>query len=216
MVRALFYGFFLVAVATLPYFSSTWLKASRDDSKDPAAEATIGANGAAGSPLERAAIQGSSAASHPRVASPEAPPLVDLAEAIRFDATTAWLFQRWPRVTAGLPDGSLQGYRVPLVSGTSEEDVAGSLTYYFNAQQVCQRITLVGTVGDPRKITTQVLGRFGLKRQTSHDPGMHLYQTRWNGKPVSELKIKAAPVVKATAPFARYDVQLVLNNWPGK
>ena len=49
-----------------------------------------------------------------------------------------------------------------------------------------------------------------------HDPGMHLYQTRWNGKPVSELKIKAAPVVKATAPFARYDVQLVLNNWPGK
>jgi hypothetical protein len=140
--------------------------------------------------------------------------VVDLADAIRFDITTSSLFQRWPRVVTGLPEGQLQGYRVPLVTGTREDDIAGSLTYYFDASQVCRKITLQGSVGDPRKISAHVVGQFGLLRQTGADPGMHLYQTRWNGKPISELKIKAAPVVKASAPYARYGVELVLNSWP--
>jgi hypothetical protein len=141
---------------------------------------------------------------------------VGLSEAIRFDVTTAWLFGRWPRVTAGLPEGDLQGYRVPLISGTREDDVAGSLTYYFNARQVCQKITLLGSTGDPRKITAEVIGRFGLRRQTTSDASLQLYQTRWNGKPVSELKIKIVPVVKASEPFARYEINLLLTSWQGR
>ncbi len=43
--------------------------------------------------------------------------------------------------------------------------------------------------------------------------GLLLYQSRWNGKAVSELKIKAKAVVKADAPHARYDVELTLSNW---
>ena len=115
----------------------------------------------------------------------------------------------------GLPEGQLQGYRVPLVTGTREDDVVGSLTYYFDAQQVCRKITLQGSVGDPRKLVAYIMGRFELLRQTSTDPGLHLYQTRWNGKPVSELRIKAVPVVKASTPHARYQIELALNSWGG-
>jgi hypothetical protein len=139
--------------------------------------------------------------------------VVGIAEAIRFDVTTASIINRWPRVTAGLPEDNLQGYRVPLVTGTRHDEIAGSLTYYFNNQQLCQKITFQGVTGDPTKFTSYIVSNFGLNRQASSDPGMHLYQTRWNGKPVSELQIKVMPVVKADAPHARYEVQLTLSNW---
>src|SRR5690606_17564890 len=44
----------------------------------------------------------------------------DLAEPFRFDITPDWVFRRWQRVStvSNLPD--LQGYRVPLVTGTRE------------------------------------------------------------------------------------------------
>ncbi len=61
---------------------------------------------------------------------------------LRFDVTVEWVMQRWPRVSTGLPYLQLQGYRVPLVTGTKVADLAGSLTYYFNARQQVQRITL--------------------------------------------------------------------------
>jgi len=217
MIRFFLAGLFLVSVAVLPYISSQWMKSSNASGEGSATagnsltdSAKAGAgNAAPGSLLAVAAPQANAAR-------PEAPPIVSLTEAIRFNVTPAWLFGRWPRVTAGLPEGELQGYRVPLVTGTREDEVTGSLTYYFNARQICQKITLVGATGDLRKITAEVVGRFGLHRQTSDDAGMHLYQTRWNGKPVSELKIKAVNVVKSSEPFARYEVNLVLYSWQGR
>jgi hypothetical protein len=219
ITRLLFSGLFLAAVAVMPYFSSQWMKSS-SAAKSGDGSASAGSN-LSNSAAARAdfATPGSMAAvasGQVGAARSDAPPIVGLSEAIRFDVATAWLFQRWPRVTAGLPEGELQGYRVPLISGTREDDVAGSLTYYFNARQVCQKITLVGSTGDTRKITAEIVGRFGLRRQTISDAGLHLYQTRWNGKPVSELKIKTAPVVKSSQPFARYQIDLVLYSWQGK
>jgi len=55
------------------------------------------------------------------------------------------VISRWPRVSAGLAELQLQGYRVPLVSGTTANDLAGALTYYFNSRQQVQRITFQGT-----------------------------------------------------------------------
>ncbi len=214
--RVLFYGLFLVAAAVLPYLSSEWSKASRSsDAGGDTAVLEPGANGGSSVGTATSIAIAGQAATTPRHTPPQPGevPLIDLAHAIRFDATPAGLFHRWPRVVSGLPEGDLQGYRVPLVTGTREDDVAGSLTYYFNAQQICRKITLQGSVGDPRKLVDYVIGQFKLMRQTSTDPGLHLYQTRWNGKPVSELKIKAVPVVKASTPHARYHVELVLNSW---
>ncbi|MEX2142695.1 MAG: DUF6690 family protein [Pirellulales bacterium] len=217
--RVLFYGLFLVAAGVLPYLSSEWSNASRSAANGDASTAgeTSTASGVAvTSSTLSAVLPAVTTAPQPARPQPGELPVIDLVEAIRFDVTPSWLFQRWPRVVTGLPEGELQGYRVPLITGTREDDIAGSLTYYFNARQACQKITLQGSVGDPRKLSAHVVGRFGLLRQTSGDAGLHLYQTRWNGKPVSELKIKAVPVVKASAPHARYDIEMVLNSWPHK
>ena len=101
--------------------------------------------------------------------------------------TAAWVLGAGLRVTAGLPDADLQGYRVPLVTGTREDDLAGSLTYYFNKNQRCQRITFQGTTGDARKLAAYLMRRYGFKQQVSSDPNLYLYQIRWNGLPLSEL-----------------------------
>jgi hypothetical protein len=212
MGRVLFPALFLAGAAGLPYLSSEWSK-----SGPPSAETAIegSTQGMPSPPIATATVPAPTLLAAPAMPQLAEPPLVGIADAIRFDVTTAWIINRWPRVTAGLPEDNLQGYRVPLVTGTRHDEIAGSLTYYFNAQQVCQKITFQGTTGVPGKITAYVVNQFGLTRQASNDPGLHLYQTRWNGKPVSELKIKAMPVVKADAPHARYDIQLTLNGWSG-
>ena len=68
------------------------------------------------------------------------------------ERTSAWVLARWPRVSTRLANLDLQGYRVPLVSGTADGDLAGSLTYYFNSQQRVQRITFIGSTGDARPL----------------------------------------------------------------
>lgn len=135
----------------------------------------------------------------------------DLAEVLQFQATPTWVMARWPRVTAGLAELDLQGYRVPLVSGTSQDDLAGSLTYYFDKNQQVARIIFHGTTGDPRKLVGLVGSKYQLLPQKTDDPGLMLYQAKWNGKPHSELRIRTARVLRADQPFARYEVDLAIK-----
>ncbi|HEX3999083.1 MAG TPA: DUF6690 family protein [Pirellulales bacterium] len=144
-----------------------------------------------------------------------APPVVEMSDALRFDVTASWILGRWPRVTAGLPDAGLQGFRVAFMSGTQQDDVAGSLTYYFNREHLCQRITFQGTTGDARKLITLLASRYGFVKQTSDDPGMWLYQIRWNGRATSELQIRPARIIRADAPNARFEVLLAMNDASG-
>ena len=101
-------------------------------------------------------------------------------------------------MTAGLPDKDLQGYRVPLVTGTQEDDLAGSLTYYFTKNQHCRRITFQGTTGDARRLVALLSARFGMQRQITDDPSLYDYQKRWNGRAISELHVR--PVRRAGQP----------------
>lgn len=142
--------------------------------------------------------------------------VVPLAEALRFDISPAWLFSRWPRVTSALADLEQQGYRVSLVSGMRADDVAGALTYYFNKKQQVTRITLEGSTGDPTQLIALVSGQYQLKRQMAGDPSTMVFQTRWNGKPVSSLELRPTSVVRASMPNARYHVSLVLVNGAAK
>jgi len=223
--HSMFYILVLCAAVGIPYFSAEW---NKNGSWFGHSAGTPGANGAttdvsqnaAGSPATTSianiadpsiatAVAGQSMAS-------ASTPVVDLTEALRFEVTSAWVLGRWPRVTAGLPDADLQGYRVPLVTGTREDDVAGSLTYYFNKHQHCQRITFQGTTGDARKLIDYLSTQYGFKQQTSNDPNLFLYQIRWNGTPQSELHVRPAPVIRADAPMARFEVLLALNNQQAK
>jgi hypothetical protein len=141
----------------------------------------------------------------------EGAPARGLEEILQFEGSPAWVIARWPRVTAGLAELDLQGYRVPLVSGTGPDDLAGSLTYYFNKDQKIERIIFHGTTGDPRKLITLVTSKYSFLHEPTSDPSLSLFQAKWHGKPHSELRIRPARVVRADQPHARYEVDLAMK-----
>ncbi len=141
----------------------------------------------------------------------EGDPVHDLAEVLRFDVNSEWVLRRWPRVTTSLGEIEASGYRVPLVTGTLPDDLAGSLTYYFNEKHQVDRIIFHGTTGDPRKLVYLMTSRFNFQRTVGGDPSSHIYQVRWNGKPHSELKIRPARVVRADLPHRNYDIDFTLR-----
>lgn len=141
-------------------------------------------------------------------------PAIHLEEVFRFDVTKDWVFSRWPRKSTALGDQDLYGVRVPLVSGTAVDDVAGSLTYYFNAAGQAERIAFSGATGDARRLVNLVANRYGLQPVPPTVAGEQLYQRLWNGRPQSELRIRPAAVVWSSSPHSSYDVNLVLQR-PG-
>jgi hypothetical protein len=137
----------------------------------------------------------------------------DLGQFINFAVTPAWVLNQWPRVSASLAEIDFQGYRVPLVTGTQEDDLAGSLTYYFDHQQRVARITFAGSTGDPRKLITLVTGQFGFVQDVSDDPAVVVYAVKWNKKSHSELRIRPVKIVRADDPRNRYDIELSIRRF---
>jgi hypothetical protein len=135
-----------------------------------------------------------------------------MADVLRFDLTPDSVVQRWPRVSAGLAYLELQGYRVPLVTGTAEDDLAGALTYYFNPRQQLERITFHGTTGNARRLVDLVTSRFGLARRFTNNASVFLYEIPApEGQATSFLWIQPAPVVKASDPHHRFQVAMVIE-----
>ncbi len=142
----------------------------------------------------------------------EGPAPLELAEAFRFDVTTGWILTRWPRVSAGLAELQLQGYRVPLVTGTGQDDLAGALTYYFNPRQQVQRITFQGTTGDARKLIHFLAAQHRFGRRLTNDPRIFRYEAPGpGGEPASWLEIRPARVVKSSEPHRRFEVALLIE-----
>jgi Family of unknown function (DUF6690) len=210
--RFLFISVMLSAVG-VPYMlstSSNWWSAfkSRFSSSSTAAGTSNAAPGMQGSTFGGGvALPGA-----PRREGPiEGYGRYDLGELLRFDGSPAWVMQHWPRVTVGLAEPDLQGYRIPLVTGTAEDDLAGSLTYYFDKEQRVKLIHFRGTTGNPQKLIGLVTQRYGLVRQPASDPSLLLYQLKWNGKPTSELRIRTARVLRSDQPFTRFQVELAMK-----
>ena len=138
-----------------------------------------------------------------------------LAEVFNFQVITPnWVYQRWARKSTQTADLDFYGIRVPLVTGTRPSDLAGALTYYFNASNQLERICFSGRTGDTRRIVHLLSSQYGLRGQQPAVPGEQLYETRWNGKPVSQLRVRPAAQIWATAPHASFAVDLHLNR-PG-
>lgn len=141
----------------------------------------------------------------PRLVGPE---IRRLEQVLRFGATPSWVMSYWSRVSR-VHDDEYWGLRVPLVTGTDLDDLAGSLTYYFDDQDVVQRIVFRGRTGDARKLTHLVQQVFRLRREPSTDGT--LYVARWNGAPTSMLRVHLAPVVQARSVHSRFRVYLEVN-----
>ena len=132
-------------------------------------------------------------------------------EVLRFDLTPHSLAQRWPRVGTSLADLSAQGFRVPLVTGTRPDDLAGSLTYYFNHQHLLQRIAFSGTTGDYRRLLRLLTDYYGFVNRPTNTPNVIVFEVPAKGAATSYLWIEPADVVRADQPLNRFKITLVLE-----
>ncbi|HVX59329.1 MAG TPA: DUF6690 family protein [Pirellulales bacterium] len=204
-----------------PYLLSTGVKSvsslagSDSTAQGDAVQAAIAAPSAAGkAPVAapaNAAANASAAVAGAQSSSLDEAPAVPMEEAFRLNLTTAWVLGHWPRVSAALADVDLQGYRTPLITGTQIDDLAGSLTYYFNKRQRVQRITFFGTTGDTRRLVSLLALRHGFVRELNVDPSLFLYRVRENRKVISELRIKPSSIVRADEPRTRFEVALLIE-----
>jgi hypothetical protein len=133
----------------------------------------------------------------------------NLLSVLRFDVSPEWVSSRWSRVSTTLAEMDLEGLRVPLVTGHDTDDLAGSLTYYFNHKREVQRIAFDGYTGDPRPLIATVTRYYRLQEEPTLGAG--LYLAKWNGTPTSMLRIRHSPVVRADYPNSHYEVRLEIN-----
>jgi hypothetical protein len=196
----------LGAAIAVPYAADKWskLKGGSDGKQTDSANAPIFTAGVARPESAKGVIT-----TDPSSPSPSSIdlPVVDMDQAFRLDVTPAAVMSRWPRVSNGLPDEKLQGMRVALITGLREDDLAGSLTYYFTPSQHCAKLTFIGSTGDPTRFIQLMTSRFGFKPFTNGEPGVMRYEIRWNGSAQSELTIRSAAIVRSSSPLTRYTVQ---------
>ncbi len=212
-----FYGL-LVAALVGPYalldknmLGNLWSKipslTSFTETKPAAAK--IDAAGSLRHPGEIGAASSSLASFGPTTGSNRGAPVCDIPEVFRFDVSPQWITSHWPRVTTVLAETDLQGLRVPLVTGSRPDDLAGSLTYYFDKKHVVQRIAFQGNTGDERRLVAFLTQYYGLKPVPTLGAG--LYMTKVQGKPLSTLHLTWPPVVAKDKPTNRCEIVLELN-----
>lgn len=136
----------------------------------------------------------------------------DLAESLWFGMTPNDVLARWPRVASRMSSLDLQGYRVPFVSGTRPDDVAGAMTYYFDSRQRLRRITLRGQTADTSKLVSVLQSLHGFHFQPTTEPLLQLYQNLQPGKPRGQLWIRPAEVVRDRKFPQSFDVLLIMEN----
>jgi hypothetical protein len=212
----------LAAAAGTPYLvmEDSWSTAAKQqldgflsdgDSVDPPSSPDGSTIGSAAAEFRSEFLHGSRA-EDPRAdipASLTGPPVAHLGEVFRFDISPSWVTARWPRVTTTPAEEGLAGLRVPLVTGTRTDDLAGSLTYYFDRHHRLQRLTFDGYTGDERQLLAVITQHYGLQPEPTLEAAM--YVARWNGRPTSVLRIARAPIITHNSPHAQLHVILELN-----
>ncbi|MFM7071926.1 MAG: DUF6690 family protein [Planctomycetota bacterium] len=141
----------------------------------------------------------------PRLAGPAN---ADFDALFRFEIVPEWVTDQWSRVSPVRSDEGWQGLRVPLVTGMAADDLAGSLTYYFDAWGRLQLIAFQGTTGDARRVTAWSASQ-GLRREPSF--AAELFTRRWNGRATSVLAIRRPAIISSQLPNQRQEVLLELS-----
>jgi hypothetical protein len=136
-------------------------------------------------------------------------PVTDLREVMRFDVTPDWVIARFSRVSTVLADVRLKALRVPIVTGTRVDDLAGTLTYYFDGTGKVQRVSMHALTGDPTRLIGAMTQHYGLTHEPTLEAGV--FTKRWNGLPVHFLRLTHSSVVHADALHQKYTVFLELN-----
>jgi len=139
----------------------------------------------------------------------EGAPMLSIEHVLRFDLSKEWVYRNWARKSTGMSYADLFGVRVPVVTGTSMVDIAGSLTYYFDANGQVQHITFTGRTGDTSRLIDFLARNYKFQRATS-PAGEQLFQVTGGGGVLSELRTRPETVLWATAPHGSFAVELEL------
>jgi hypothetical protein len=137
------------------------------------------------------------------------PEITSFGEVFRFDISPQAITSRWTRVSTGLGDARFQGYRVPLMTGPAESDLAGSLTYYFDGQPKLRRITFLGTTGNPQRLIQFLARHYGFRRFPNGNARVTTYGVRFPYSGI--LKIATAEVIDKSLASTNYRIELSLG-----
>ncbi len=155
------------------------------------------------------AVDGESRAALEREGPRLAGPAIDNFDALfRFEVGPEWVTDHWSRVSTVRSEEGWQGLRVPVVTGMAPDDLAGSLTYYFDSWRRLQRIAFRGTTGDARRVIAWSASH-GLRREPTI--AAELFTRRRNGRATSVLAIERPAVISSQLPNQRQDVLLELS-----
>lgn len=133
----------------------------------------------------------------------------DLREVIRFDVTPGWVLQRFVKAFTTVTEDRLDAIRVPLITGNTEYDLDGTLTYFFDPQHELKRVQLHATTGNASPIVQLMEQYYHLNAQPSL--GGHLYTTGWNRVVTGLMHIAPANQVTNFGSQSRYRITLELN-----
>ena len=142
------------------------------------------------------------------IAAPVERVLLPLDTFLRFDVTPEWVTHHFDRVTV-LPTMGGEGMRVALISGTRRQDLAGSLTYYFDREKVVQRIAMEVETGDAKPVTEFVTKHFKLE-----EVAQGVYANQFNRVVISGMVVERPSVIQRNQPHTGQVVCLELNR-PG-
>jgi hypothetical protein len=134
---------------------------------------------------------------------------VPLEQAFRFDLSPQWVTARWPRVSTILGDPQRLEMRVVLVTGTQPDDVAGSLTYYFDQHHQLQRISFLGLTADPRRLLAAVVTQSNLKSQPTTAAAHYIAGDP--RQPTSEVLVRHLPIMRADSQRPQMEVSVNLR-----
>src|SRR5262245_61151052 len=137
------------------------------------------------------------------------PPPAALEQVFRFDITPQWVSSHWPRVSTVSGEAKQLGMRAAFVSGTRPDDVAGSLTYYFDEHHQLQRITFSGLTSEPRRLMALVVTPNGLKSQPTTNAAHYISGDPQ--KPTSQVIVKHATVAAGSKQPPRAEVAVDLR-----
>jgi hypothetical protein len=130
-------------------------------------------------------------------------------QVLRFDVSKEWVYQNWDRKSTGPTDVGLFSVRVPLVMAPQLYALAGSLTYYFNAQGQVEHISFRGRTGDSTQLVQLLTTRYQFQRVES-PVGEQVFQVQHDGQVQSELRTHPEAVLWLNSPNKSISVELEL------
>jgi hypothetical protein len=156
-----------------------------------------------------AVVERLAAAPKEEVIAVPSPEIANFGEVFRFDWTPQAVAQIWSRVSTGLSDVRYQGYRVPLVTGTAQTDLAGSLTFYFDGKPKLRRMTFLGSTADPQRLVEFLSKHYGFRRVQNSDARVTSYRVRYRYSGM--LHVTPAEVLDRHQAATNYRVELSLE-----